>query len=99
MRKKKTVNYIFIRNPYEGNKWPKIAKGHYSNIISLNSLKIKSSDLLLSPNQYTKYQGSSSNTFLRYLANEISIYFITRGISKMGDNSDIFQSVYQISKL
>ena len=36
-------------------------------------LKIKPGDLLHSPNQYTKYQDSSLNTFLRYLANEISM--------------------------
>ena len=41
----------------------KIAKGHNSNKISLNWLKIEPDNFLLSPNQFTKYQGSSSNAF------------------------------------
>ena len=39
----------------------KIAKGHNSIKVLLNSLKIYSGDLL-SPNQYTNYQDSNSNT-------------------------------------
>ena len=37
------------------NSKPEIAKGHNSNI-SFNWFKIESDDLLLTPNQYTKYQ-------------------------------------------
>ena len=44
---------------HESNKWQKIAKGHNSNKILLNWLKIQLGDLLLSSNQYTKYQDSS----------------------------------------
>ena len=41
-------------------KWPEISKGHNSNKHFMKFVKKKKSDdLLLSPNQYTKYQGST----------------------------------------
>ena len=62
-------------------KWPTIAKGHNSNKLSLNWLKILPGDLLLSPNQYTKYQDSSSNTFWDILLTRFQCYFIKRAIT------------------
>ena len=70
---------------HESNKWPKIAKGRNSNKISFNWLKIKSSDLLLSPSQYIKYQGSRSNTFLDILLTRSECYFIKRQITVQGE--------------
>ena len=65
----------------ESNKRPKIAKSHNSNKIPLNSLRMQSGDLSLSPNQYTKYQDSSSNTFLDILLTRFQYYFITREVT------------------
>ena len=52
-----------------------------TNKISLNWLKIQSGNLLLSPNQYTKYQGSSSNTFWDILLTRFQCYFIKRAVA------------------
>ena len=61
-------------------KWPEIAKGHNSNI-SFNWFKIYSGDLLLNPNQYTKYHGSSLNTFWDILLKKLKCLELQRAIT------------------
>ena len=79
----KTLTYVVLNlcYVYESNKWPKIAKSHNSYKISLNWLKTESGDCLLSPNQYTKYQDSSSNTFWDILPTRFQCFFIKRAIT------------------
>ena len=47
------------------------SKLHYSVKILHKALKSLSSDLLLSPNQYTKYEGSSLNSFFDMSSNSV----------------------------
>ena len=57
----------------------KLQRAITPNKISLNWLNIYSGTLLLSSNQYTKYQDSSSNTFWDILLTRC--YFIKRAIT------------------
>ena len=68
----KTLAYMVLNLCYahESNKWPKFAKDHNSNKISLTWLKNYQVT-----NQYTKYQASSSNTFLDVLLTRFQYYF------------------------
>ena len=56
------------------------SKGHNSNI-SFNWFKIYSGDLLLNPNQYTKYHGSSLNTFWDILLKKSKCLELQRAIT------------------
>ena len=66
-------------------KWKKKLKiSKFRNFVKIwgKVLKRLSDDLLLSPKQYTKYEGHSSNAFLRYLAHKIFKFCFQRDITQ-----------------
>ena len=67
---------------------PKFTKGHYLRNIFQNLQKSYSGHRLIITNQFTKFQVTSSSSFLRYFVDKIKIPKITKG------HNSVFFKIY-----